>query len=214
MMNKESVMLDDPLSKIKNHCIALTGGIATGKSFVGSILKNLGYTVIDADQLAREVVQPQSTTLKDIKEQFGGDILTQDGDLKRSELRELITKDSKSRKKLEAIMHPAIQREFEIAVRKISLEKKDLFFYEASLIFELERANLFKECWVTYCSEQTQIERLQSRSNLTREECLALIKTQMPVSVKVSKADKCINTDCSRTQLEQTLKALIKETTA
>ena len=197
-------------NQIKEYCIAITGGIATGKSLTASILRKLGYTVIDADQLARDVVQPGRLALDQIRDAFGQDLIYLDGQLNRSKLREIVMRDDTARQKLEAIMHPAIQTAFESAVKNQKLGHGKLFFYEASLVFEVGRDHLFKECWATSCSEETQIQRLQQRSHLTRQQCLDIIRAQMPAGLKAAKAKRQIDTETSITELEENIKNLIK----
>jgi dephospho-CoA kinase len=197
-------------NQIKEYCIAITGGIATGKSLTASILRKLGYTVIDADQLARDVVQPGRLALDQIRDAFGQDVINLDGQLNRSKLREIVMRDDVARQKLEAIMHPAIQTAFESTVQTQKLGHGKLFFYEASLVFEVGRDKLFRECWATYCSEETQIQRLQQRSHLTRQQCLDIIRAQMPAGLKAAKATRQIDTETSITELEENIKKLVK----
>lgn len=196
--------------QIKNYCIVITGGVATGKSVVASMLRKLGYTVIDADQVAREVVQPGRPALKMIAEAFGQDLINHDGQLNRSKLREIIMRDDTARKKLEGILHPAIQTAFESTVKTQKLGHGKIFFYEAALVFEIGRDHLFKECWATYCSEETQIQRLQQRSHLTRQQCLDIIRAQMPAALKAAKANRQIDTEVGLADLEEIIKNLVK----
>lgn len=196
--------------QIKNYCIVITGGVATGKSVVASMLRKLGYTVIDADQLAREVVQPGRPALKMIAEAFGQDLLNHDGQLNRSKLREIVMRDDDARKKLEGILHPAIQTAFESTVKTQKLGHGKIFFYEAALVFEIGRDQLFKECWATYCSEETQIQRLQQRSHLTRQQCLDIIRAQMPADLKAAKANRQIDTEVGLAEVEENIKNLVK----
>ena len=196
--------------QIKNYCIVITGGVATGKSVVASMLRKLGYTVIDADQLAREVVQPGRPALKMIAEAFGQDLLNHDGQLNRYKLREIVMRDDAARKKLEGILHPAIQTAFESTVKTQKLGHGKIFFYEAALVFEIGRDHLFKECWATYCSEETQIQRLQQRSHLTRQQCLDIIRAQMPAGLKAAKANRQIDTEVGLAEVEENIKNLVK----
>ena len=196
--------------QIKNYCIVITGGVATGKSVVASMLRKLGYTVIDADQVARDVVQPGRPALKMIAEAFGQDLINHDGQLNRSKLREIIMRDDTARRKLEGILHPAIQTAFESTVKTQKLGHGKIFFYEAALVFEIGRDHLFKECWATYCSEETQIQRLQQRSHLTRQQCLDIIRAQMPAGLKAAKANRQIDTEVGIAELEENIKNLVK----
>lgn len=195
---------------IKKYCIVITGGIATGKSLVGSILKKLGFVVIDADELAREVVRPGQKTLTEITNLFGNDILDNSKNLDRKKLREIVMKDDVLRKRLEAIMHPAIQKAFHLTVQKNNLGRSKTFFYEASLVFETGRQGLFRESWVTVCDEKTQLKRLQERSGLTLSQCEALINAQMPVAQKATLGDVQIDTEVDATEIEAQLRKLIQ----
>ena len=197
---------------IKNYCVAITGAIATGKSEVANILRKLGYIVIDADQLSRDVVHPGSKIYEKIIEVFGESIKKPDGTIDRHMLLAIIMHDPVAKKTLESIMHPAIQLKFESEVKKQNLGQGTLFFYEAALIFELGRENQFKECWATYCSEDTQIKRLSNRSQLTREQCLSIINSQLPATVKASMATKSIDTECDRDSLSEKIKKILKTT--
>ena len=102
-----------PTELMKQYGIGLTGGIGTGKSTVGKILTKLGYDVIDADQISKEVSGPKSATLAKIVEIFSGKVLNQDGTLNRKALRNIVFEDGKLRKKLEDIVHPQIQMALE-----------------------------------------------------------------------------------------------------
>lgn len=199
------------LSLLKNQCIALTGGIATGKSTVAEMIRDMGYSVIDADQLARNIVQPGSPALQELVQAFGKEILLQDGQLNRSKIRSLVMSDEASRMRLEGITHPAIQRQFrhEVELLQPSVGEKP-FFYEAALIYESGREGLFREVWSTYCPEPIQIERLQTRSSLNHSEALNFLAAQMPAAEKARKAHRTINTDCSLENLRSKVEDFIK----
>lgn len=201
----------DTKDTIKKWCIAITGAIATGKSEVAKILRKTGYEVIDADQLARDLAQPGSEIFCKLIDTFGKSIEGPQGDIDRRKLLELILKDAKAKKTLETIMHPAIQKQFENLVSDKNLGQGELFFYEASLIFELGRENLFKECWATYCSEETQIKRLSSRSQMNRDQCLSIIRTQLPAQTKAARATHAIDTECSLSELTEKVAQLLKK---
>ncbi len=205
---------DDVKVIIKQWCIALTGAVATGKSTVGNILKSMGMTVIDADQLARDVVQPGQPTLEKIREAFGAGIISKDGMLDRDRLRDVIMTNPSAREALEAIMHPAIQARFETCVTTQKLGRGQIFFYEAALIFERSRAHLFRETWATTCDEPCQLKRLQERSKLPREKCLDIIRAQWSAERKAKLANRSIDTQCSPNDLTKKIKELVKATNA
>jgi dephospho-CoA kinase len=198
---------------IKERCIGLTGAVATGKSTVGGILRSFGLDVIDADKLARDVVQPGQPTLQKIVDAFGTRILDEEKELDRSKLRDLVMTDQYARKSLERIIHPAIQSRFKEYVHHHHVGQSKLFFYEAALIFELHREQLFKETWATTCDEASQLERLQKRSNLPVDKCLEIIEAQWPAARKAQLATRIIDTNCSIPELTEKIKELIKATT-
>jgi dephospho-CoA kinase len=205
---------DDAQAIIKQWCIALTGAVATGKSTVGTILKSMGMTVIDADQLARDIVQPGQPTLEKIREAFGAGVISKEGILDRDKLRDIVMTDPSTREKLEAIMHPAIQARFETCVTTNKLGRGQIFFYEAALIFELGREHLFRETWATTCDEPCQLERLQERSKLPRDKCLDIIRAQWSAERKAKLANRSIDTQCSPDDLTKKIKELVKATNA
>ena len=122
---------------LKTYCVGLTGGIATGKSFIGSYLKKKGFIVLNADTLSRELVSQGSSLLTKIVGYFGEVVLDQDRELNRKLLREIIFKNATSRKWLENLIHPAIKISLEKKINDLGLVHSSKFwFYEAPIIFE------------------------------------------------------------------------------
>lgn len=199
---------EDFATFIKSRCIGLTGGIATGKTTVANWLRQKGYLVIDADQIARQIVAPGEPALEAIVKHFGRDILLaapphNRQELDREKLRKIILASTPERKALEAITHPAIHRKFkEIVDNSGILNLNQIFFYEASLIFEIGRAAIFHKTWATYCSQKNQLDRLQTRSKLTAEEAKSLVATQIPAIDKAKMATVAIDTDVSMEALQ------------
>lgn len=199
-------------SLLKSRCVAITGGIATGKSTVAGILRSLQYEVIDADHLARDAVRPGTKTLQAITGIFGSAILTPAGHLDREKIRSIVMSDPAERKKLEAIMHPAIQKLFQERVEQSPLsDGQTLFFYEAALIFETGRQDLFHEVWATYCPEETQIRRLCDRSGLSRADALKILAAQMPALEKATKATRTIPTNGTLEDVKRLVEDSIKK---
>ena len=182
---------------IKTHCVALTGGAATGKSTVASHLRSLGYLVFDADQCSRRAVTPGKPALKRIIDTFGAKILSADGTLERAVLRNLILSGAEARKRLEAITHPAIQQEFAEEIARSDLfEHPRVFFYEAALIHESGRKPDFKLVWCTDCSKDLQLKRLTERG-LSQTAARSLVDAQMPADEKTKLSDFVIDTSNS-----------------
>lgn len=194
---------------LKKYVIALTGGIATGKTTVAQFLKTQDFIVIDADQLSRSVVSPGSKGLHAIVQEFGADILDSRGELDRAKLRGKIfadPKDGSQRLKLEGITHPLIRQLLIETVEKRGPAQKYPFpiFYEAALIFESQSQRLFKEVWVTACQAETQLKRLMERSQLAQDEAQRIIAAQFPMEEKIKGATRVIRTDLSpETYLEE-----------
>ncbi|RYZ62497.1 MAG: dephospho-CoA kinase, partial [Proteobacteria bacterium] len=183
--------------------VALTGGIASGKSTVGKSLRERGFTVIDADQASRLVVLPGTDGFHEIVAYFGQDLLLPTGELDRAKMREIVFADTEKRLKLESIIHHRLAVVSEGLLRKEGLfENPRPWFYEASLIYERKREKDFSAVWVVFCPEDLQIERVMKRDNITREQAVAILKVQMPPAEKVKKADLVIRTDCSNAELE------------
>jgi dephospho-CoA kinase len=194
---------------MRERCVALTGGIATGKSTVADILRKIGYTVIDADELARVITSAGHPCLTAISAEFGASILTPAGELDRKALGQIVFSDPAQKRRLEAITHPAIQNEF---ARRVMAMKPcpELFFYEASLIFETGRQDMFREVWSTWCPENTQIARLMTRSHLAENEAEAIIAAQMPAREKADRAAVMIDTTGSTSDVAAKVKNTLR----
>lgn len=197
---------------IKKHCIALTGGIASGKSTIAQMIKDRGFLVFDADQCARVVVQPGHIGLEALRAHFGPDILQPDGSLNRVKMKDLMTQDAAVKKNLDAIMHPLIREEFLRQIETTDLMTRPrTFFYEAALIHETNRAGDFKATWCAYCPSDVQLARLIARSGgkLSPGEALALIQTQMPITEKARISSKIIDTSSSIAQVRVQVETLL-----
>jgi dephospho-CoA kinase len=197
-------ILDPEIARyLKNRAIGLTGGIATGKSTVAGMIAGAGYRVIDADALARVVVEPGEAALALIKKSFGESVIKADGSLDRKRLGALIFASDAARLELESIMHPAIQQRFARIIEEDGLLRANQYvFYEAALLFEAKRAPLFREVWVTFCNQETQIDRLMKRDQINRESALRVIEKQMPNHEKKQLADVTIDTSLPNLEAE------------
>lgn len=165
-------------------CIGLTGGMASGKSTVSSMLRRAGITVVDADNLARKVVKKGTLGLKQIKKIFGEKIIEPSGELNRKRMAKLIFSDSLARKKLEKITHPLIAKELEKELQLLESKGKDIAVYEASLIFEMGLQSQLSATILVSSSEHIQVERLKKRDNLGPLEAKKRILAQMPLAEK------------------------------
>lgn len=164
--------------------IGLTGGIASGKSCAAHLFEKLGAAVIDADQLAREVVAPGEEALAQIAASFGDRILNADGTLNRAALGEIVFADPAARRTLEGITHPAIKKRAEEKLQRLRELGTGTAFYVAPLLIEAGITSRVHEVWVVYLDQETQVQRLMARDGLSREAALSRIASQMPMEEK------------------------------
>lgn len=178
--------------------IGITGGIASGKSTVTDILKKrFNYIVIDADQLARQAVEPGSTGLMKIATAFGSGIIAENGELNRSMLGETIANDEQARIKLNTIIHPEIKKLYD---KQISFYKKlriPTVFYDCPLLFETNLQNTVDETILVVADKELRIERIMVRDNLTRDQAINRIEMQMSDEEKIALADTIIENNGS-----------------
>ena len=167
----------------------LTGGIASGKSTVARRFAERGLAVIDADQVARDVVVPGSEGLAAVVEAFGKEILTSEGTLNRAALRARIAADPQARRRLEGILHPRISAETMARVAALAERGVALACYEAALLVENGLADGFRPLVVVAAGIDTQRARLMARDGMTAEAADELIATQLPLQDKVAVAD-------------------------
>jgi dephospho-CoA kinase len=179
------------------HLFGLTGGIASGKSTVAARLRAHGVALIDADELAREVVRPGSEGLREIARAFGAQVLDSSGALDRKALARVIFTDPSRRRELNAITHPRIGALSSERAAELARRGELLACYEAALIVENGIADAFRPLVVCACPEDLQVARLQAREGLSREDALARIRAQKPTSEKVAAADHVIDTSGS-----------------
>lgn len=172
--------------------IGLTGSIASGKSTVSQMLKELGYPIVDADLVARQVVEPGSETLEKIKETFGEGVILPDGSLDRKKVGDIIFSDPASRKRLNDIIHPAIRNEMLRQRAAYMAEGQKVVIMDIPLLFESKLQHFVDKILVVSVTEENQLKRLMERNNLSERDALARISSQLPMSVKEEGADAVI----------------------
>ncbi|MCG8425176.1 MAG: dephospho-CoA kinase [Proteobacteria bacterium] len=175
--------------------IGLTGGIASGKSTVASMLRDLGAHVVDADQLAHRVVEPGQPALAEIAERFGPGVLTKGGTLDRKKLGAIVFADADARRALEAITHPRIRAASQETIAGLAARGAEIIFYEAALIVEKQ---LHEQPWmsavvVVSVPPQTQLDRLLARETIGEDEARARIAAQRPLADKIAVAAHVID---------------------
>jgi len=176
--------------------VALTGGIGSGKSTVAGMFKDEGAYVIDFDQLARSVVEPDKPAWRDIVDYFGPEILSPNRTLNRSALAEIVFSDDESRKALEGFTHPRIFEESDALVKAI--KRKDPFsvvIIDFPLLFELELNKKFDRVIVVYVPRAVQLKRIIERDGLAREEAEKRLNSQVSIEEKRSLSDYIINSE-------------------
>lgn len=174
--------------------IGLTGGLATGKSLVCSMMAGLGASVIDCDLLAREVTMPGSEGLDKVVAEFGEAIVRDDGALNRKKLASVVFSDSGRLKDLEGILHPIIER-LVLARSKeiISRDKDAIIVVDAALLFESGLSRSMDRNIVVVCEPKAQKQRAQQRGGLSIDQIESRIKAQWPLSRKSGMADYIVD---------------------
>lgn len=169
--------------------IGLTGGIASGKSTVAAMLRELGAPIVDADLLARQVVEPGSPALAEIAQKFGADMLAADGTLDRKKMGERIFADASARAALNAITHPRIAQASAAALADFAAAGHEVAIYEAALLVENRLHERLGGLIVVSVPDEVQIARLRARDDLDEEGARARVSAQLPLASKVAVAD-------------------------
>lgn len=193
--------------------VGLTGSIATGKSFVSGVLAGLGCRVVDADELARRVVEPGTRGLRAVVEEFGAEVLGTDGRLDRARLGALVFGDARRRERLNALLHPLIIAEQDALLRRWEEEEpRGVGVVDAALMIESGGYKRFDRLVVVHCRPELQLERLMRRNRLSREEAGRRIAAQMPQEEKLRYADFSVDTsggfEQTRARTEEVYRAL------
>jgi dephospho-CoA kinase len=170
--------------------VGLTGGIASGKSTVASLFAERGVTVLDTDQIAREVVEPGRPTLGALVNALGGGILDADGRLDRALLRRRLFADEQDRREIEAILHPAILAELE---RQSRSAPGPYQVFVIPLLVENRLESIVDRVLVVDCPEEHQIRRLMARDGESRQDALRILETQVPREQRLAAADDVID---------------------
>ena len=171
--------------------IGLTGGIASGKSTVANFFADLGADIVDTDQIARDLVAPGTPALARIVATFGPGIVGADGRLDRRRLRDIVFRDEAARRRLEAILHPAIRTE---ALARADRSAGPYVLLVVPLLFESGFDLIVDRTVCTDCPEDVQIARLMARDNVSRDDAIAALASQLPGSERKARADDVIDT--------------------
>lgn len=181
--------------------IGLTGGIASGKSTVSNYLQDLGAVIIDADKIARTVLEKGEQAYKEVVDFFGKDILKENAEIDRSKLGKLIFSEKKYRNKLEEITHPVIIKKINKKIEEYR-ENNRIIILDAPLLFEVGLDKDVDQTWLVYVDKETQINRLMRRDNISKNEAIRRIEAQLPIEKKKEMADIVIDNRKGRENLK------------
>ena len=188
--------------------IALTGGIACGKSTVAAFLRECGAAIVDADEISRSLTAPGGLALPALRETFGSAVFTPEGTLNRKALSAIVFSDGQKLAQLNALLHPLIRAEMERQIHAGMESGAKAVVLDVPLLFEARMQDM-AECVVCVCApEEVQIERLRSRNGFTREQALNRIRSQWPLSEKMRLSDVLLYTDKPLDQVREEVRRL------
>ncbi len=188
--------------------VGLTGGLASGKSFVGHSLADLGCHLIEADELGHQVLLPGGEAYDAVIDEFGNQILDDEGMIDRRRLGALVFNDTERLAKLNSLVHPPVRaREKELEARASQIDPGGIVVVEAAILIETGSYKGFDRLIVAACPPEVQLERAMRRSGLTEDEVRARLSRQLPLEEKVKVADYVIDTSGSK---EHTLEQVRK----
>jgi len=177
--------------------IGLTGGIASGKSTVSNMFKEMDITVVDADLEARLAVEKGEPAYNKIIAEFGREILTKNGEIDRPKLGSIIFHQAEKRQLLNEITHPEVRKRMREQVEHAKKNNEEVVVLDIPLLFESNLTNMVDKTILVFVDNETQLQRLIARNNLSVEDAEARIRSQMPLSEKVILADAVINNNGS-----------------
>ncbi|MET0104785.1 MAG: dephospho-CoA kinase [Sedimenticola sp.] len=188
--------------------VGLTGGIGSGKSVVTRRFADLGVPVIDADLVAREVVEPGQPALAEITARFGSQLLDDEGKLRRKALREIVFNDNKAREDLEAILHPRIRQRMQQKLESLSAPYTILAI---PLLVETAQQDRVDRVLVVDCTVDEQIRRVSQRDGITSEQARAILDTQATREQRLSVANDIIDNSGTIEELDASVRALHRQ---
>lgn len=192
--------------------VGLTGGISSGKSTVSSYLKQLKIPVIDADEVARKVVEPNSQGAREIRKAFGSDVFEEDGSLNRQKLGALIFSNTENRQKLDDLLQPLIKIMILDEIEEYRQKGETMIVLDLPLLFEKHYEKLCEEIIVVYIPKELQLERLMKRNQYTKQEALSRIDSQLSIEEKRKRATVLLDNQGTVQQLYQQVEQWLVET--
>ncbi|QHA92840.1 dephospho-CoA kinase [Bacillus sp. N1-1] len=191
--------------------IGLTGGIASGKSTVAEMIRRYEIPIIDADVMARKVVEPGEPALQEIFRLFGDDMKAEHGGLDRKKLGSVIFKDEEKRKVLNRVLHPAIRKGMLDQAAALKEQGSPHIVFDIPLLFESQLTHMVDHTLLVYVDAKTQLSRLVERDGSTEEEAFDRIQSQMPIEEKKELADDVIDNTGTREETEEQLNNILKK---
>lgn len=189
--------------------IGITGGIASGKTAVSDYLQSLGYPVVDADKLSREIMAPGSPTLAEVHAAFGDGVFAEDGSLNRQALAQRIFADDTARRTLDAITHPTIARLAK--ARFAALKQEPMIFFVVPLLYESGMDALCDHVWLVHAEEGVRRMRLMARDDIDADYAAQKIKAQMSEAQRLAKAPEIIINNGDLSQLQANVREKLKK---
>ena len=175
--------------------VALTGGIACGKSTVAQMLRECGAYIVDADEISRGLTAPGGAGLDEVRRAFGPEVFAPDGTLNRAALGQIVFGNDGARQKLNAALHPLIRQEMERQARAGMECGAQVVVLDVPLLFEAGMQDMAQLVACVHCPEEIQILRMKSRNGYSREEAISRIRSQWPLSEKMRLSDLLISTN-------------------
>ncbi|MWJ26671.1 dephospho-CoA kinase [Halomonas sp. ZH2S] len=183
--------------------IGLTGGIASGKSTVVRAFESLGVPWVDADDVAREVVQPGEPALEAIAERFGTSVLQENGSLDRRKLRDIIFNDPEQRLWLESVTHPRVRERLLEHLARLQASQPAYVMLVSPLLFESGQDALVDRCVVVDVPEALQLQRTQARDDVSESQVRAILAVQLSRQERLSRADDVIDNSRSEAEMRE-----------
>ena len=190
--------------------IALTGGIACGKSTVAGMLRELGAVIVDADEISRSLTAPGGKALPLLRETFGDGIFAGDGTLDRAKLAKVVFSDEAQREKLNALLHPMIREEMGRQAQAGMESGAKAVVLDVHLLFEANMQDMAQTVVCVCAPQEIQIARMASRNGYSRQEALSRIQSQMPLSEKMRLSDVTLDTNKSLDDLRRDVRGLFE----
>ena len=188
--------------------VGLTGGIASGKSTVSNIFKELGAEIIDADIKAKEISQREDV-VSEIKNIFGNKILDENGKIDRNKIKEIVFSDKEKLKMLNNLIHPKVMEEFKKI--KENADKNDIIIFDIPLLFETGMDKMCDKIMLVFVDINTQIKRMIERDNITEELAVKIINSQMSLDEKLKKSEIHIENNGTLENLREKVEKIYRE---